>query len=748
MTRLTKHGNFNLKNTSKMIRNTSLLIICILLTFAFGSTAQQANIPAYENYSLPIDERVDDLISRMTIEEKASQMMDAAKELPKLNVPQYGWWSEALHGVARAGKATVFPQAIGMAATFDPELIKEVSTAISDEGRAMYNVAVKRGFHEICQGLTFWSPNVNIFRDPRWGRGHETYGEDPFLTGTIGAAFVQGMQGDNPKYLKTAACAKHYAVHSGPEGLRHEFNAVVSDKDLYETYLPAFKALVDVNVEAVMCAYNRTDDEPCCGSNRLLTRILRNDWGFKGHVVSDCGALANIHGDHHFTKTAEETVALAIKNQVNLNCGDTYKSIPSAVKQGLVTEAEVDLALHKLLKTRFKLGMFDPDGVNPYSKLGQEVVHSEAHKALARKVAQKSIVLLKNNGVLPLAHDIQSVFVTGPMAGNVDVLMGNYYGVSDDMTTILAGIAGKIAPGSKINYRYGILPDHENPNQMDWSTGMTRESEVTIAVLGISPMNEGEEGEAISSPDKGDRMDTRLPESQLNYLKKLRKAAGNKKIVVVLTGGSAITSPEIQELADAILFVWYPGEQGGKAVSDVLFGDANPCGRLPMTFPKSINDIPAFENYSMVGRTYRYMEKEPLYPFGFGLSYTKFSYSNLKLSTDKIKKGESVTASFTLTNNGKIAGDEVAQLYIKDLHSTYRVPIESLKGIKKINLESGKSQEISFIITPDLMSSIDETGRTKLEKGDIQLTIGGASPGKRSIDLGASEFLKATFAVK
>jgi beta-glucosidase len=316
------------------MRNSILLLSVFLLLGATNLKAQQQTTPIYENYSLPIDERVDDLIGRMTIEEKASQMVDAASALPKLNVPQYGWWSEALHGVARAGKATVFPQAIGMAATFNPELIQEVSSAISDEGRAMYNVAVKRGFHEICQGLTFWSPNINIFRDPRWGRGHETYGEDPFLTGTIGAAFVKGMQGTDPKYLKTAACAKHYAVHSGPEGMRHEFNAVVSDKDLYETYLPAFKTLVDANVEAVMCAYNRTDDEPCCGSNRLLTRILRNDWGFKGHVVSDCGALANIHGDHHFTQTAEQTVALAIKNQVNLNCGDTYKSSIQQTRTG------------------------------------------------------------------------------------------------------------------------------------------------------------------------------------------------------------------------------------------------------------------------------------------------------------------------------------------------------------------------------------------------------------------------------
>jgi beta-glucosidase len=730
-----------------MNRRNKFLIFCLLILSANTVCAQKSVAP-YLNPSLPIDQRVDDLISRMTLEEKASQMVDAAAELPKLNIPKYGWWSEALHGVARAGTATIFPQAIGMAATFDPELIHEVSSAISDEGRAMYNAAVKRGFHTICQGLTFWSPNVNIFRDPRWGRGHETYGEDPFLTGTIGTAFVKGMQGDNPKYLKTAACAKHYAVHSGPEGLRHEFNAVVSDKDLYETYLPAFKNLVDANVESVMCAYNRTDDEPCCGSNRLLTRILRNDWGFKGHVVSDCGALANIHGDHHFTATAEQTVALAIQNQVNLNCGDTYKAIPSAVKQGLITEKEVDNVLHGLLKTRFKLGMFDPAEANPYNKIGSEVIHSEAHKQLARKVAQKSVVLLKNNGVLPIAKDCQSVFVTGPMAGNIDVLIGNYYGISDDMCTILEGIAGKIADGSKIGYRYGILPDRENKNPMDWSTGMAGDAEVTVAVLGISPLDEGEEGESIASSDKGDRLDTRLPQSQLNYLRKLKKAAGKKKIVLVLTGGSAITSPEMEELADAILFVWYPGEQGGKAVADVLFGDANPSGRLPITFPKSINDIPAFENYSMVGRTYRYMEKEPLFPFGFGLSYTKFGYSDLKLSAQKIKNGESLTATFKVTNSGKLAGDEVAQLYITDLAATFRVPIQSLKGIKKINLEPGASKEISFVVTPDMMSSVDETGKSLIEKGDILLTIGGASPGKRSLDLGAAEFLKGTFTVK
>ena len=725
----------------------SSLIMCLLLVICNATFAQKPVLP-YLNPDLPMDQRVDDLIGRMTLEEKASQMVDAASDLPQLNVPKYGWWSEALHGVARAGKATIFPQAIGMAATFDPDLIFEVSSAISDEGRAMYNAAVKRGFHTICQGLTFWSPNVNIFRDPRWGRGHETYGEDPFLTGTIGTAFVKGMQGDNPKYLKTSACAKHYAVHSGPEGLRHEFDAVVSDKDLYETYLPAFKALVDAHVESVMCAYNRTDDEPCCGSNRLLTRILRNDWGFTGHVVSDCGALANIHGDHHFTASAEQTVALAIQNQVNLNCGDTYKAIPSAVKQGLITENEVNRVLHGLLKTRFKLGMFDPEGSNPFNTIGSEVIHSEAHKQLARKVAQKSVVLLKNNGALPIAKNCPSVFVTGPMAGNIDVLIGNYYGISDDMSTILEGIAGKIADGSKIGYRYGILPDRNNLNPMDWSTGMAADADVTIAVLGVSPMNEGEEGEAIASPDKGDRLDTRLPESQLNYLRKLRQAAGKKKIVVVLTGGSAITSPEIEGLADAILFVWYPGEQGGRAVADVLFGDANPSGRLPITFPKSINDLPSFENYSMVGRTYRYMEKEPLFPFGFGLSYTKFSYSDLKLSATKIKKGESVTATFKITNTGKISGEEVAQLYIKDLNANFRVPIQSLKGIKKVSLKPGASQEISFLITPELMSSVDETGKSLVGKGNIQLTIGGASPGNRSIQLGAAEFLNGTFTVK
>lgn len=729
-----------------MRKKIAIWMMGALMASGFVASAQQATAP-YLNPALPIDQRVDDLIGKMTLQEKASQMMDAAKALPQLNVPQYGWWSEALHGVARAGKATVFPQAIGMAATFDADLIQQVASAISDEGRAMYNAAIQRGFHNICQGLTFWSPNINIFRDPRWGRGHETYGEDPYLTSIIGTAFVKGMQGDNPNYLKTAACAKHFAVHSGPEGLRHEFNAVVTDKDLYETYLPAFKALVDANVEAVMCAYNRTDNEPCCGSNRLLTRILRNDWGFKGHVVSDCGALANIHGDHHFTQTPEQSVALAIQNQVNLNCGNTYNAIPSAVKQGLITEAEVDRALHGLLKTRFKLGMFDPENANPYNKIGSEVVHSEAHKQLARKVAQASIVLLKNNGALPIAKDCPNVFVTGPMAGNIDILLANYFGVSDDLVTILSGIAGKVADGSKIGYTYGVLPNRKSLGA-GISFGNARSADVTVAVLGNSPLVEGEEGESIDSPNNGDRFDIRLPESQLDYLKKLRKSAPKNKIVVVLTGGSPVCSPEVNDLADAILFVWYPGEQGGKAVADVLFGDANPSGRLPITFPKVIEDLPPFENYSMIGRTYRYMEKEPLYPFGFGLSYTKFAYSDLKLSADKIKKGTPVTASFKVTNTGKLAGDEVVQLYVKDLHSTFRVPIQSLKGIKKIHLEPGASQEVNFVVTPEMMSSVDESGKSLLEKGAIQLTIGGASPGKRSLDLGAAEFLTTTFILK
>ncbi|MDA3878980.1 MAG: glycoside hydrolase family 3 C-terminal domain-containing protein [Prolixibacteraceae bacterium] len=691
---------------------------------------------AYKNYNLSPEERARDLVSRMTLDEKVSQMMHAAQEIPHLDVPAYDWWGEALHGVARSAKATVFPQPIGLAATFDDDLIKKVGTAISDEARAIYNVAIKNEIKGQYRGLTFWSPNVNIFRDPRWGRGHETYGEDPYLSGLLGSAFVQGIQGDDPNYLKAGACAKHYVVHSGPEGLRHEFDAVASDLDLYGTYLPAFKALVDAGVESVMCAYNRTNGEPCCGSKTLLTNILRNNWGFKGHVVSDCGAIGDISDNHNYTEDAAESSALAIINEVNLNCGSTYRAIPEAIERGILSEEVVDDALIGLLKTRFKLGLFDPEELNPYNQIGTEVIHSKQHIALSREVAQKSIVLLKNkNSLLPLKKGLNSIFITGPMASNIDALLGNYYGLSNNLVTVLEGIVGKVEAKTTIRYKHGVLFNTDNLNPIDWSTGLAGRSDVTVAVLGITNLIEGEEGESIASPYKGDRFDIDLPESQIKYLKKLREKAGEKPIVVVLTAGSPFIMSEIEKYADAILFAWYPGEQGGNAVADILFGDAIPSGRLPITFPKSLDQLPPYEDYSMEGRTYRFMEQTPYYPFGYGLSYSTFEYGAIQLSKTEFSKGDEIVASVTVTNSGEYEAEEVVQLYVTDLEASFRVPIQSLKGVKRIRLAVGASETVSFTLDEAILSSVNEAGVEVFEPGKIKIEIGGVSPGAITTEL-------------
>lgn len=726
-----------------------LFVAFIFFNLKNGVFAQKTYEYPFQNPTLTTTERIDDLLSRMTIEEKASQMLHDSREIERLRIPAYNWWNECLHGIARSGRATVFPQAIGMAATFDEELIFRVASAISDEARAIHHEAVRNGWREQYKGLTFWTPNVNIFRDPRWGRGHETYGEDPYLSGLLGSAFVRGLQGDHPKYLKAAACAKHYAVHSGPEKDRHHFNAVASGKDLHETYLPQFKSLVEADVEAVMCAYNRTNDEPCCGSKTLLEDILRQKWGFDGHVVSDCGAIGDIHKNHKYTESPEESAALAIKSGVNLNCGGTYQHIPTAIEKGLLTEKDLDKALRPLLQTRFNLGLLDPPEDNPYTKISTEVIHNADHQDLALEAAQKSVVLLKNDdNVLPLKKDLRFVFVTGPFAANIDVLLANYYGISDEMVTILEGIASKTSPASSVRYKYGQLFDRENINPIDWSTGNAKHADATIAVLGISPLLEGEEGEAIASVSKGDRKKIGLPESQLHYLRKLRDNAGNKPIITVLTGGSPIAAPEVHELSDAVLFAWYPGEKGGQAVADIIFGDAVPSGRLPVTFPKSLDQLPAYDNYDMTGRTYRYMKKTPLYPFGFGLSYTTFRYSDLKLSHDKVRKNETVTVTVKISNNGEVEAEEVAQLYLTDIEASFRMPLYSLRAVKKVLLNPGESKEISFKITPEMMAGINDEGESVIEKGEMKVTVGGSSPGQRSLELGASQHISGSFNIR
>ena len=721
----------------------------LAIATSISSLAQPASSAAdYRQPALPIEQRVKDLVSQLTLEEKVQQMMYNAPAIPRLNIPAYNWWNEALHGVGRSGTATVFPQAIGLAATFNDSLVLQVASVISTEARAMYNAAVKRGNHIQYGGLTFWTPNINIFRDPRWGRGQETYGEDPFLTSRIGVAFVNGLQGSDPRYLKTAACAKHYAVHSGPERLRHVFNAEASMKDLWETYLPAFNALVDAKVEAVMCAYNRTNGEPCCGNTYLLQDVLRKQWGFKGHIVSDCWALVDFYEGHKVVPNAVQAAALALQRGVNLNCGSVYyPSLVEAVKQGLVKEQQVDSALSVLLRTRFRLGMFDPQEANPYNAIPETAVNTPEHRALARKVAQQSVVLLKNNGVLPLKNNLQKYFITGPNSASVDALLGNYHGVNDRLVTFLEGVAAQIESGSQLQYRPGTVLDRPNVNPIDWATGEAKNTDATIVVLGITGLLEGEEGESISSPSYGDRLDYNLPQNQIDYLKKL-KADNTKPVIAVITGGSPMNLAEVHQLADAVLLVWYPGQEGGNAVADVLFGKVSPAGKLPITFPRSLDQLPPYEDYSMKGRTYRYMTAEPMYPFGFGLSYTSFQYSNLQFSKNSIKKGQPIEAVVTVTNTGKVMGDEVVQLYVSPIDSKIEAPLFSLKGFRRITLAPGASTTLRFTLSPNDLSVVNEQGQKVQPAGKTKISIAGSLPGKRSEELGAAKSSEAILTIR
>lgn len=732
-----------------MMKNLTKYNLLLVITFMSVQcvTAQDIKFP-FQNPELPLEERVEDLISRMTLEEKVGQLRYDALAIDRLGIPPYNWWNECLHGVARNGRATVFPQAIGMAATWDTDLMVRIGDAIAIEARAKYNASVAMNRRGRYQGLTFWSPNVNIFRDPRWGRGQETYGEDPYLTSRIGVAFVRGLQGDNPDHLKVAAMAKHYAVHNGPEKLRHEFDAKVSQKDLWETYLPAFEALVrEAHVEGVMGAYNRTNGDPCCAHPYLMQEVLRRQWGFKGYFVSDCWALADFYQGHHVSKDAPEAAALALNTGCNLNCGSTYPELLESIKQGLTTEAVVDDNLRELLPTRFRLGLFDPAGSSYLDFIGPEMIHSEEHVRLSREAAVKSVVLLKNkNSTLPLDKNIGRVFVTGPMATHMQALLGNYYGVSENISTFLEGIVGKAGPATSVQYSQGALLDEPNRNPMDWFSGEAAECDVTIACVGISQLIEGEEGESIASRHQGDREDIGLPQNQIDFLKKIRSNA--QKLVVVMTGGSAMACQEVYDMADALLYVWYPGEQGGHAVGDLLFGDAVPSGRLPVTFPYSVNDLPPFEDYALAGRTYRYMEKEPLFPFGFGLSYTTFEYSDLKLDKNRIKAGESILVRVTVSNTGKHEADEVAQLYLTDVEASVSVPQYALKGFKRISLKPGASQTVSFEVTPEMMQMITETGEHKIESGQFRVSVGGSVPSQRSAALGATAFQDATFRVE
>ena len=710
--------------------------------------------PAYLDESLSFEERAKDLVSRMTLEEKVTQMLHAAPAIPRLGIPAYNWWNEALHGVARAGVATVFPQAIGMAAAFDEDLIYKVADVISTEGRAKYHENVRKGDHDIYKGLTFWSPNINIFRDPRWGRGHETYGEDPYLTGRLGVAFVKGIQGDDKKYLKAAACAKHFAVHSGPESERHSFNAAASQKDMRETYLPAFKELVqEADVESVMGAYNRTNGEPCCGSKTLLQDILRDEWGFKGHVTSDCWAIKDFHEGHMVTKTAPESVAMALKNGCDVNCGNLYANLLIAHKEGLVSEEDIDLAVTRLFVTRMKLGMFDAPEHVPFSDTPYELNSCPEHSDFSAEVAKKTMVLLKNEGsLLPLDKSkLSSIAVIGPNADSREALLGNYNGTPDRYVTVLDGIRAAVGPDTRVYYSTGCHLYKEKSSfltqpkdQFGEALAIAERSDVVIMCLGLDATLEGEEGDTSNEFAGGDKPNLDLPGLQQELLEKIY--ATGKPVVLVLMSGSALAVKWAAEHIPAILQAWYPGGRGGEAVASVLFGEYSPSGRLPVTFYATTEELPDFCDYSMKNRTYKYMENEALYPFGYGLSYTKFEYSGITV-TDQVQAGEPVNCSVKVRNIGSAASEETVQLYLRDVEASVEVPRWQLSGISKIFLEPGDEKEVSFTLTPRQMALIDNDGKALLEPGVFEVYLGGSQPDDRSQKLTGTPVQKASFEV-
>ncbi len=858
-----------------------LILSIVLAVGVFSqnkSTPQSGGFP-FQNPSLTVDERVNDLVSRMTLDEKVKQMLYGAPAIARLGVPEYNWWGEALHGVARAGKATVFPQAIGLAAAWDTDMMLRVATVISDEARAKHHDASRKGRYGIYEGLTFWSPNINIFRDPRWGRGMETYGEDPYLTSRLGVQFVKGMQGDDQKYFKTISTPKHFAVHSGPEPDRHVFDALVDERDLRETYLPAFRAtVIEANAQSVMCAYNRFRGEPCCGSSELLQKILRDEWGFSGYVVSDCWAIMDFYTTHKVDQTAPQAAARALIAGTDLNCGVTYDSLGVAVRQGLVSEQLVDVAVKRLFRARFRLGMFDPPGFVPYANIPISENDSRPHQQLALQAARKSIVLLKNEGnVLPLRKNVKTIAVIGPNADDVDLLLGNYNGLPSNPVTPITGIRQGAPKGTKVVYARGCgvaenIPSFElvpsgvlfteqsgsrksgltgeyfnnnglegkpfisrvdpiinfnwwedppvygmradsfsirwsgvlvppadgqyalgvrafggsrlwiadsllfdasnqhsvttqsntvtlkaavaypvrvefwdrranasvqlvwsppSPNLKEEALAAAQSADVVVMMMGLSPRLEGEEMTVdVPGFKGGDRVDLGLPRIQEELIQAV--AAVGKPVVLVLLSGSAVAVNWEAAHVSAILEAWYPGQSAGTALADVLFGNYNPAGRLPVTFYKSANQIPPFSNYSMEGKTYRYFRGEPLFPFGHGLSYTTFEYSNLKMPTS-VRAGEKVFVSVDVKNSGSRSGEEVVQLYVTELEASAPVPIRSLQGFRRVHLKAGETKTVSFTLTPRQLSLIDSEAKRVVEPGAVELSIGGKQPGFKGI---------------
>ncbi len=761
---------------------------------AVSLRAQAPEFP-FRDPSLPQEQRIDDLLSRLTLQEKIDMMQNGSKGVERLGLPDYNWWNEALHGVARAGVATVFPQAIGMAATFDPEEHLRTFTTISDEARAKYNEAIRNGEHRQYYGLSFWTPNINIFRDPRWGRGQETYGEDPYLTSVMGMAAVNGLQGDNPDYYKSHACAKHYAVHSGPESLRHSFNAVVSLRDLWETYLPAFEALVtEADVREVMGAYNRYDGEPCCSNDALLVDILRDRWNYQGMVVSDCGAISDFYrkGAHETHADAPSASADAVITGTDVECGSSYKTLTEAVEKGFITEADIDIAMRRIIRGWIELGMLDYADLTPWKDIPYSIVASKEHAKQALDVARKSMVLLKNNGVLPLKPgSVKKIAVLGPNAADSTMMLGNYNGDPTHVVTILDGIKAAY-PNAEVTYERGcdlvegfvavprapragmnmaaqrqqggqgaqsqgntewmgipaqgapqqqaqprprvvipqpIISDNYTPDALEALASRAAESDVIIFVGGISPAVEGEELRlSLEGFAGGDRERIELPEIQSRVLKALH--ATGKPVIFVLCTGSAIALEQNEGDYDALITAWYGGQEGGTAVADVISGAYNPSGRLPITFYKSTAQLPDFLDYSMKGRTYRYMTEDPLYPFGFGLSYTNYYFSKPVLYSNTVRNGSTVRVRVNVLNGGQMDGSEAVQVYVKRLGDP-NAPVKALKGLKMVNIKAGETKTVDIDLPASAFEYYDSVADGLVCKsGSYQILVGGSSADK------------------
>ena len=709
---------------------------CLLSVLSLMSQAQTTVYP-FRNPDLPLEVRVKDLLSRLTLKEKVQLMKHQSPAIPRLGIPAYDWWNEALHGVARTSeKVTVFPQAIGMAATFDPEALRLMGDMTASEGRALFNEDLKAGkTGSRYRGLTYWTPNINIFRDPRWGRGQETYGEDPYLTAQMGMAIVRGLEGDDPHYLKAVACAKHYAVHSGPEHNRHSFDARPSLFDLWDTYLPAFRDLVvKAKVHGVMCAYNRLEGQPCCGNDVLLNDILRNQWRFDGYVTSDCGAIGDFAAYHKTHENNTFAASDALLAGTDLECGSLYRLLEEGVNKGLHSEREINVSLTRLLTILFRLGMFDPAERVPYASIGREVIECDAHKQHAYRMAQESMVLLKNErNILPLnASKIKRIMLIGPNADNGHTQLANYYGTPSEIITPYQSLMRRFGDRIKITYRagVGIVDTLKGAPKFSEIAAEAKKSDVIIYVGGINADYEGEAGDAgaggYAGFASGDRTTIQLPPIQTELLKALKKTG--RPLIVVNMSGSVMGFEWESENANAILQAWYGGQAAGDAIVDVLFGDYNPAGRMPLTTYKKDSDLPPFEDYSMANRTYRYFQGTPRYPFGYGLSYTSFAYSPVEC-VPLVKTGDSVDVKVRVKNTGGVDGDEVVQLYvIHPQDGQKRIPLYALKGFKRIHLKKGEERSVVFSLSPEELALTDEKGNWIERPGMVRLYIGGGLP--------------------